>query len=419
MRLFPLTAFDPIFAPLRGQRVGVVDGFGNVGDRLIYAATRQLLDAFGIEWTVYSAHERVSVDTVLLFGGGNMGSRYWRDVGVRRQAAKAAAERGIPMVVLPQSWISPEPGPFARAYVRERASLQHCPNGILAPDLALGFDYGPQATSPTAEIGLFLRRDPERAIGFQEGEQDPARVCRTPAEYLALAGRYSHIITDRLHFAICGLLNRRRVTLLPNSYHKNRSLWETWLTDLGCEWADDPQETGRGMMSSVPARKIGRKGSASFDSPTEAATRGEVDDRVSDRSDELSSTDPYTEWILPHGSKASPFRGALANRSHRATTRNATCGDQVVMSAAIGESPDKIVTARCEPLGCLINQAAASILCERLSGQPLAAARIVTAREMLDLMRVPLLPRRRRCALLAWEAWQDIVRQFDSGEIVR
>ncbi|MFV0445602.1 MAG: iron-sulfur cluster assembly scaffold protein, partial [Planctomycetaceae bacterium] len=353
------------------------------------------------------------------FGGGNMGSRYMRELEVRRRAVQDAVARGIPIVVLPQSWMSPEPGPFARAYVRERASLQHCPNGILAPDLALGYDYEPRSTGPTKERGLFLRRDSERRVSFQVGEQDPARMCRTPAKYLALASRYSHIITDRLHFAICGLLNRRRVTLLPNSYHKNRSLWETWLADLGCEWANDPREVGLENTSSVPATKSGRKGSTVFDSPTEAAPRGQVDNRVADESDELSLTDPYTEWILPHASKTSPFREAPANGSLRATTRNATCGDQVVISAAIGESPDKIVTARCEPLGCLISQAAAAILCEHLSGQPFSSARAVTAREMLELMRVPLLPRRRRCALLAWEAWQDIVRRFDSGEIVQ
>ncbi|MFV0445324.1 MAG: polysaccharide pyruvyl transferase family protein [Planctomycetaceae bacterium] len=253
MRLLPLSAFDAIFFPLRDQRVGVVDGFGNVGDRLIYAATRQLLDAFGIEWVTLSPGDPLTVDTVVLFGGGNMGSRYKREFEVRRRAVKDAAARGIPIVVLPQSWMSPEPGPFARAYVRERASLQHCPNGILAPDLALGYDYEARTTDPTVERGLFLRRDAERKVAFQDGEQDPARICRTPAKYLALAGRYSHIITDRLHFAICGLLNRRRVTLLPNSYHKNRSLWETWLADLGCERADDPRQVGLANTSSVPA----------------------------------------------------------------------------------------------------------------------------------------------------------------------
>lgn len=240
MRLLPLAAFATIFVPLRGQRVGVVDGFGNVGDHLIYLATRQLLDAFGIEWIAQSPDDRQPVDTLLLFGGGNLGSRYQPDVDMRQRAAANAASRGIPSIVLPQSLMSHEPGPFARIYVRELASLQHCPHGVLAPDLALGYDYEPPFETPVHETGLFLRQDPERRVASHDDSRDPAMLSATPANYLALASRYAHIVTDRLHFAICGMLNRRRVTLLPNSYHKNRSMWETWLADLGCEWADQP-----------------------------------------------------------------------------------------------------------------------------------------------------------------------------------
>jgi hypothetical protein len=29
--------------------------------------------------------------------------------------------------------------------------------------------------------------------------------------------------------------------LLPNSYHKNRSMYETWLRDLGCMFAPEPR----------------------------------------------------------------------------------------------------------------------------------------------------------------------------------
>jgi exopolysaccharide biosynthesis predicted pyruvyltransferase EpsI len=240
MRLLPLAAFDPIFAPLCGLRVGVVDGHGNVGDHLIYLATRQLLDTFGIEWITQQPENVERVDKLLLFGGGNLGSRYERELDIRRRAVANATRRGIPIIVLPQSLMAPESGPFETVYVRERASLLHCPAGRLAPELVLGYDYEPIAAVPTDPVGVFLRQDAERRVQRLPGIQDPARLCRTPADYLALAGRYAHIITDRLHFAICGLLNRRRVTLLPNSYHKNRSLWETWLADLGCSWADDP-----------------------------------------------------------------------------------------------------------------------------------------------------------------------------------
>lgn len=44
-------------------------------------------------------------------------------------------------------------------------------------------------------------------------------------------------MTDRLHFAIAGLHAGRDVTLLANDYHKNKSMHETWLADLGCRFA--------------------------------------------------------------------------------------------------------------------------------------------------------------------------------------
>ncbi|MEZ6066061.1 MAG: hypothetical protein R3B90_10210 [Planctomycetaceae bacterium] len=132
LRLLSLSHFEPIFGPLSGRRVGLVDGVGNVGDHLIYAATRQLLDAFGVDWIEQQPGDRDEIEYLLLFGGGNMGSNYLREMRRRQSALRP----DVPSIVLPQSWMSPEPGPYWRCYVRERRSLTHCPDGVLAPDLA-------------------------------------------------------------------------------------------------------------------------------------------------------------------------------------------------------------------------------------------------------------------------------------------
>jgi exopolysaccharide biosynthesis predicted pyruvyltransferase EpsI len=70
-------------------------------------------------------------------------------------------------------------------------------------------------------------------------------MCKSVEEYLELAARHSRIITDRLHFAISGLIVGREVALLGNSYHKNRSIYETWLKPLGCRFAASPSEALR------------------------------------------------------------------------------------------------------------------------------------------------------------------------------
>jgi exopolysaccharide biosynthesis predicted pyruvyltransferase EpsI len=237
MRLLPLERFAHVFEPLQGKRIGFVKPLGNVGDELIALATFQLLHAFGIRWKVLDAQGQADCDEVLFGGGGNMGTLYRNNWEIRRQILGW----GIPVTILPQSFTSREDRPYHRVYVREWRSQAYCPEAILAPDLALGLDYD-TPDQPRRRLGMFLRRDQEGAVQRPWLTRDPAKICRTPAEYLELAARYERIVTDRLHFAICGLILRRDTTLLPSSYHKNQGMYETWLKDLGCNFANSLAE---------------------------------------------------------------------------------------------------------------------------------------------------------------------------------
>jgi exopolysaccharide biosynthesis predicted pyruvyltransferase EpsI len=234
MPLLQHERFAPIFESLQGKRIGFVEPQGNVGDRLITLATQQLFATFDIAWRQVDPDSVGDCEELVFGGGGNMGTHYVGNWDLRTRCLAS----GLPVTVLPQSFLTREDRPFRRVYVRERASLALHPTGILAPDLALGLDY-PSTTEPLFARGIFLRRDPEsaRPRWCRWWSRDPARLCQTPAEYFALAARYAHLITDRLHFAICGLILGRRVTLIGNSYHKNASLYETWLGDLGCQFA--------------------------------------------------------------------------------------------------------------------------------------------------------------------------------------
>jgi exopolysaccharide biosynthesis predicted pyruvyltransferase EpsI len=231
-RLLDAGAFAHVFEPLVGRRVGYIRSVGNVGDDLIELATAQLLDTFGIRWHLQAPTEPADVDYLLFSGGGNMGSRYANNHAIRGQALAL----GPPLIILPQSFTDREDRPFAKVFVRERASLALRPDGILAPDLALGLAWTPPPR-PDRDLGILLRRDRERTGRRRLFTPDPVRVCHSPADYLGLAARYRRIVTDRLHFAIAGLHAGRDVTLLANDYHKNRSMHETWLADLGCRFA--------------------------------------------------------------------------------------------------------------------------------------------------------------------------------------
>jgi len=241
-RLLPIEAFQDVLRPLVGQRVGLFTSRGNVGDALILLATLQLFNEFGIRWQMVDFAKVPDVDQLVFGGGGSMGTLYRGNWELRARALAL----GIPLTVLPQSFNSREDRPFARVYVRERGSLRFCEHGLLAPDLALGLDYETRIPA-TRDLGVFLRKDCERRVPRPWLARDPARICRVPEDYLRLAAKYRRIITDRLHFAISALIVGRDTTLLPNSYHKNQSMYETWLKDLGCRFAAGLDEARRNL----------------------------------------------------------------------------------------------------------------------------------------------------------------------------
>ncbi|HEY4308439.1 MAG TPA: polysaccharide pyruvyl transferase family protein [Pirellulales bacterium] len=223
---------------LLGKRVGYVRPLGNVGDDLIELAMTQLFAEFGVRWSLCDLPRVADFDLLVFGGGGNMGTRYMNNYELRRKALAA----GLPLIVLPQSFATPEEGAFQRVFVRERESLRLHPAGILAPDLALGLAW-PAPGRATKDLGVFLRRDRERKGTRQRlFARDPVKLCRTVGPYLALAAAHRRIITDRLHFAIAGLHAGRDVMALANDYHKNRSMHDTWLADLSCRFAGSLEE---------------------------------------------------------------------------------------------------------------------------------------------------------------------------------
>lgn len=234
MPLLPPAHFAHVLEPLRGKRIGFIRPSGNVGDLLIEMATFQLFKKFGLNWKVVDLKQPPDVDELVFGGGGNMGNFYQANWDLRSQALSS----GLPVTILPQSFITSENRPFRRVYVRERSSLELYPSGVLAPDLALGLEYT-TSIEPRYDMGIFIRRDCELNVKRPWLSRDPVRLCSTPEQYLQLAAQYGRIITDRLHFAISGLILGRDTTILPNSYHKNRSMHETWLRDLGCKYSED------------------------------------------------------------------------------------------------------------------------------------------------------------------------------------
>jgi hypothetical protein len=223
---------------------------GNVGDALLEAAARRLMGAFGVEARLVDpAAGPGDADEFVVAAGGNMGPAYPRAVAIREEVVSW----GRPVTVLPQSFTGPDELPYARVFAREFDSLRLRADARLAPDLALALEVSAPGAPDLGE-GVWLRADGEALFASAPSRGDPARACRTPAEYLRLAARHRHVVTDRLHFAVAALLCGRRATLLPNRYHKNRAMHACWLDRLGCGWLDAPPAPG------VPAPDPGEAG---------------------------------------------------------------------------------------------------------------------------------------------------------------
>ena len=78
---------------------------------------------------------------------------------------------------------------------------------------------------------------------------------------------------------------------------------------------------------------------------------------------------------------------------------NPLCGDKLRMDFKIKDG--KIDTVRFSGVGCSISQASASMLCERIEGQPLEEVKKLTREDVLEMLGIPLGPVRLKCALLA------------------
>jgi len=267
MRLLPLSAFDGLLAPMRGKRMGYIRGeHGNVGDTLQERAAYELfrLQGLDVQWLgpvapgrepwdwekrdgMWQGTAPAGLDGLLLFGGGNMGL----PGGSSAIRAKAAA-LGLPMTCLPNSWRAPERlSGQVRYCARESESIRlYCPEAELWPDMALSFNFPDnlQATYPVRrKLGVFLRNDRESKFSGRNvpGNEGPAfgRIKKRDIHgYMELAASFETVVTDALHFSICALAAGRRVYLLPGAYPKNYGMWSTWLRDLGCLWADDPDQ---------------------------------------------------------------------------------------------------------------------------------------------------------------------------------
>lgn len=138
----------------------------------------------------------------------------------------------------------------------------------------------------------------------------------------------------------------------------------------------------------------------------------------------------YQEVILDHSRKPRNF-GELADAAVRVHGDNPACGDEIDLGVKFG--PDgSVQEIKFTGHGCAISQASASLMTVKLKGKPRSVAeemlhafhRLVAGEGDaapsglgdLGVMRgVRKFPQRVKCAMLAWRALEEALRQ-NAGE---
>ncbi len=108
--------------------------------------------------------------------------------------------------------------------------------------------------------------------------------------------------------------------------------------------------------------------------------------------------DFYRELILDHYKRPRNF-GTLENPDLTYEEDNPLCGDRIRIDLNLDN--DRVADVRFTGQGCAISTAAASILTQKIKGQPLERVRAFSKEEMLEALGVPLSPIRLKCGLLA------------------
>lgn len=115
----------------------------------------------------------------------------------------------------------------------------------------------------------------------------------------------------------------------------------------------------------------------------------------------------YQEHILDH--YEDPFhRGHLTGATHAHEDNNPLCGDVIRIELQLDDD-GKIRDAYFTGQGCVISQASASMLLEKMQGKTVEEAKEFSASDMLELYGARLTPNRQKCCLLSWKVLQSAV----------
>ena len=109
----------------------------------------------------------------------------------------------------------------------------------------------------------------------------------------------------------------------------------------------------------------------------------------------------YKEHILELYKSQSNF-GILENATHKYTSYNSVCGDEITVNLLVKEGVVKDV--KFGGSGCVISIVASSLLTNKIKSMKVSEVKKIRPEEVLELLKVKLNLARIKCALLGFEA---------------
>lgn len=123
--------------------------------------------------------------------------------------------------------------------------------------------------------------------------------------------------------------------------------------------------------------------------------------------------DIYADNILDHY-RNPRHKVPIADANAERAEENLTCGDKLTVQLKIAN--DRIAQIGWSGVGCAISQAGMSLLSEHLEGMPTEAVLKLGKHEVLNLLGVPIGPRRLKCALMSLHAVKNALREVSGKQ---
>ena len=254
---------EELFKLNQDKKWAFISPGGNQGDSMIYQGAYKLADKCGIHYRKINLGRKapppqIRRDEHIYIHGGGGWNTWWN--WTPRMVRSITDKYNNPLVIGPSTlaiqdwyikkWMPPKHVIF---FARERTTLGYLKKLGYTPyldhDTALHLKKGDKYLNPLLKgepVKPFklaaIREDPEspdmlpESINLKDYDLvvDPCQTKR----WGPLHEYASEILTNRSHSAILGAILGKKTKMFKGKYHKNKSIWEYSLKQMGVKWID-------------------------------------------------------------------------------------------------------------------------------------------------------------------------------------